>query len=396
MLFDNHKYLLYNKIKNVMVNVMKKVVVVGGGAAGVFFAIHFKISNPKVEVEILEQNDRLLKKLLKTGNGKCNIMTTDVGRVFYNDFSLIENNYLRYDIDSKFEEIGILLKSDFSGRVYPYSESAKTVVNILLDNINKYGIKVRCNYEVINVKKENDVFIINNDIKCDYLVFSTGSKAQEKTNGYDILKTLGHKVVDIRPGLVPLYTVENTEPLKGIRWKCDVKAKGRLKTGEVQFRDKGLSGIVIMDYSNILNDGDEIVLDLTPEITAYNLKYLVSQRGIDTLLNVFPKMLKKEILKRAGNDEVKIQEVIKNFKYTISGRRGFDEAQICLGGIQTSNVNKMFESKKCENLYIVGEVLDVSGATGGYNLYFAWLSGYVACVDITYKLKSKINKKIDK
>ena len=157
-----------------------------------------------------------------------------------------------------------------------------------------------------------------------------------------------------------------------------------------------MSGIVIMDYSNILNDGDEIVLDLTPEITAYNLKYLVSQRGIDTLLNVFPKMLKKEILKRAGNDEVKIQEVIKNFKYTISGRRGFDEAQICLGGIQTSNVNKMFESKKCENLYIVGEVLDVSGATGGYNLYFAWLSGYVACVDITYKLKSKINKKIDK
>ncbi len=366
---------------------MKRVVVVGGGASGVFFSIFFKKNNPDCEVIILEQNDRVLKKILKTGNGRCNIMNYEIGEIYYNNYALIEKNSVKYSMIDKFEELGILLKSDFEGRVYPYHESAKSVVNALLEKLNEYGVIVKTNYKVESIKKANS-YLINNDIECDYLVFATGSKAQEQTNGYEILEKLGHKITELVPGLVPLYTKENTEPLKGIRWKCMIIHKGRCRDGEVQFKDKGISGIMIMDLSNDVEIGEEIYLDLMPEITEFELNYMVKKNGYDILKKAFPKMLFQDIYKRANYKDENMVNVIKNFKYTITGRRGFDVAQICMGGVDLSCITNNFESKKCKKMYIIGEVLDVNGGTGGYNLYFAWLSAYAAHVEISKKIRN--------
>ena len=116
---------------------MSKVVVVGGGASGVFFSIHFKKMIPDCEVVILEQNDRILKKLLKTGNGRCNLMNMEIGSIYYNDFTLIDRICNEYKMDEKLQEIGVMTKSDLEGRIYPYTESTKSMVNTFLYNIDK-------------------------------------------------------------------------------------------------------------------------------------------------------------------------------------------------------------------------------------------------------------------
>lgn len=364
---------------------MSKVVVVGGGASGVFFAIHFKKMIPDCEVVILEQNDRILKKLLKTGNGRCNLMNMEIGSIYYNDFTLIDRICNEYRMDEKLQEIGVMTKSDLEGRIYPYTESTKSMVNTFLYNIDKYGIKVITNYKVEKVE-DNGTFLINDEIECDYVVFATGSIAQAKTNGYDILKKLGHKIVDLKPGLVPLYTKEPTEHLKGIRWKCTIIHRQRIRFGEVQFKDKGISGIIIMDISNNVDEGEVINIDMFPELNTYELKYLVRKNGYRIIEDSFPKALYQEILRRANYKQENIINVIKNFTFTVTGRRGFEDGQICLGGVDVKSVTKDFESKKHKNLYIIGEVLDVSGGTGGYNLYFAWLSAYAVAKKISGKL----------
>lgn len=377
---------------------MSRVVVIGGGASGVFFSIYFKKMNPNSEVIILEQNDRVLKKLLKTGNGRCNIMNHQIGSIYYNDFSLIDRLYQNYNMELKLQEIGILVRGDFEGRLYPYTESTKAVVNTFLYNLDKYKVDVRTNYRVDKVEqpkfrdrtgkiKKADKFIINDEIECDYVVFATGSIAQAKTNGYDLLKKLGHKITELKPGLVPLYTKERTDHLKGLRWKCTIIHKERIRFGEVQFKDKGISGIIIMDISNNIDDGEVIHIDMLPELCDYELRYLVKNNGYKVLEDAFPRLLYQEILRRAEYNEENIIDVIKDFTYTVTGRRGFDEGQICLGGVDLSCVSKTFESKKCKNLYITGEVLNVDGGTGGYNLYFAWLSAYEVANQITLKLR---------
>lgn len=368
---------------------MKKIVVVGGGASGVFFSIHFKKMNPDCEVLILEQNDRILKKLLKTGNGRCNLMNNEIGSLYYNDFTLIEKYCDRYKIEEKLQEIGIMVKSDFEGRIYPYTESTKSVVNTLLYNLDKYGVKVKTNYRVDNIEKDKtrNIFIINDEIECNFVVFSTGSLAQAKTNGYDVLKKLGHKITDLKPGLVPLYTKEPTEHLKGIRWKCTIIHKERARFGEVQFKDKGISGIIIMDLSNEVENGDVINIDMFPELNIYELRYLVKLNGYKILEESFPKPLYQEILRRAEYKQENIINVVKNFTYTVTGRRGFDEGQICIGGVDLKSIDLKFESKKCKNMYIIGEVLNVSGGTGGYNLYFAWLSAFAVANEISLKAR---------
>ena len=354
--------------------------IIGGGACGVMSALTIKKYNPQVDVTILEQNDRILKKVLKTGNGKCNIANNIITSEMYNNYELIEQNS-DINVIKELMDLGLVLKETTLGRVYPYSEQAKSVVNVLLKDIEKNNIEVLTNYEVKKIDINNK-FIINDELKFDCLVMASGSIAQEKTNGYELLKKLGHHVTSLRPALVPIKVKEKVDHLQGLRIKCDAYANNHKLSGEILFKNDGLSGILALDLSRIVNIGDVITIDLMPDYAESDIDNLLKGKNKEDVLDgIFVKMITKEILKRGSNTS----HIIKNFSFTVSGFYDFNDAQIVSGGLDVSEINN-FESTKHKNLYIGGEVLDIDGASGGYNLYFAWLSGIVIGKDITRKI----------
>lgn len=362
---------------------MVDVVIIGGGASGIASAIELKKNNKELKVLVLEQNDKILKKLLKTGNGKCNISNNLIKQDKYNDFRLIENNQTEVDIEKFFLDEGLVLKTLDENRMYPYSENSGSVVNILLESIKKYNIDIKTNYCVLSIDKKDDFFIINNEIKSKYVIVSTGSNSQEKTNGYDILKRLGHSVSKLVPGLVNLQTKEDTKAMRGLRIKCKTLINGVNYVGELLFKENGISGIISFDISRVLKNGDVVYFDIAPEFSKMDLHKLFENRNIETvLMGLFPKMIYLDIIKRRGEDVNLIIDEIKNYKFTITGRGSFETSQITIGGVETNNIKDSFESNIVSNLYVTGEVLNVDGASGGFNLYFAWLSGIIAARSI--------------
>lgn len=359
-----------------------KVIIIGGGASGVFCALNIKANNPKVDVIILEQNDRILKKILKTGNGRCNIYNKNPRKEFYTDYSLLEGRCV--DLQDIFKKFNILVKEEREGRMYPYSESSACLVTNLLDAISRLGIVCKTLEKVISVKCNNGNIIVTtneNNYSCDYLVFACGSNSQETTNGYELVSSLGHKVTTLSPALVAMDTLEETVSLKGIRVKAKGSVNGFTKTGELLFKEHGISGILTMDLSLFTNIGDVVSFDLMPDYSCKEIEGMSS-----CLKSAFPKMLFLEIDRRAKRQNCKYSQIIKNFTFTISRKKGFNESQITKGGVVLDEVNVDFSSKKKDNIYIIGELLDVSGTCGGYNLYFAWLSGYYSAMSIVEKL----------
>lgn len=359
------------------------VVIIGGGASGVIAALKIKKLSKK-SVCILEQNDKVLKKILKTGNGKCNIFNNNIESSYYNDFSLIEK-HLDIDLEKEFLELGILVKEESMGRMYPHSESANNVVNILVEKLKKEKVEVKTNYKVEKIVKK-DHFVINNEIEATNVIVATGSLAQEKTNGYNLLEKLGHNITKLKPGLVSLVTKEKTSHMKGLRVKC-VETNYNIE-GELLFKENGLSGILAFDLSRLIDKKETLSFDLAPTLSKKALtKYFENSNNLEiSLLALAPKMVCYDILSRTKDSNIdKIVDVIKNYDFTVIDRNGYDTAQITLGGVKVNEINEDFSSKKVEGLYITGEVINVDGACGGYNLYFAWISGIIAADSIILK-----------
>ncbi len=358
-----------------------KVGIIGGGASGVIASLKLKKNNPNIDVILFEQNDRVLKKLLKTGNGKCNIYNSNISKEFYNDFSLFDTSI---NLKQELLELGILTKELEYGRCYPYSESSKSVVSILVNDLNKYNVNVICNYNVTSISKKNNLFVINNEYSFDYLIVATGSCAQEHTNGYELLESLHHHVTGLRPGLVPIITYEKTSNLENLRVKCSASCNGYILDGEILFKSNGLSGILSLDLSRIASINDIISLDLMPEYSRNDILNLFNNSNslYENLLMIFNKPLAEEVIKRGNNELTNVIDIIKNFTFTVKSFRSFNDSQITIGGVFTSEVDNNFESNIVNKLYICGEVLDVDGACGGYNLSFAFMSGIKASLNI--------------
>lgn len=378
----------------------KKVIIIGGGASGIASAIQIKKLNPDFQVTILEQNDRIGKKILKTGNGRCNISNSDLCPSFYNNPNFVEQCFKKTTLEEIilfFKRIGLLVKNDSTTRLYPYSESAKTVLEVFLYELNHLGIQVLCNQEVTKIKKEDKFIITSNSsvFVSDYVIVATGSMAQEKTKGYQLLKHLGHDITLLRPGLVALRTVENLKPLQGIRIKCKASIYNNnqlahQEEGEILFKDQGLSGILALNLSRYVGENCKVFLDLFPntENIEEELREILKYKNInDTLLGILPKMIVYEVLKRSDNSFENIYNNLRSLSFAINGDYGFEQAQIVLGGVDAAEVNADFSSKVIEELYVVGELLDIDGASGGYNLHFAWVSGIIAAKSIFEKNK---------
>lgn len=401
---------------------MKHVVIVGGGASGLAAAIYARKNGN--DVTILERNTDIGKKILLTGNGKCNYFNNDQ---YYHHYHSSDDNLIKKiitednikEVLSFFDELGIVPKIK-NGYYYPYSNQALSVKQVLLSKIKELSINVIYNYLVTDIRKENDKFIINNDITCDILILSTGSKAYPKTGsdgiGYDIAKKFNHNIIKVMPALVQLKSDDKyLKELKGIR--CDAKVSIfednkflNSEDGELQLTDYGISGICVFNLSYLaiksLNENKYVhaFVNFIPFIESKEelMKYL-DDRGkklenkkmnefFDGLLNY---KLAKVILEKSNinfnsyykdlnkDEKYSLVSNINEYDFNITSSNSFDSAQVCQGGIPISEVNlSTMESKKEKNLYITGEMLDINGDCGGYNLTFAFTSGIKAGMSI--------------
>ena len=375
-----------------------KVIIIGGGASGVMHALYLQKLDKDIKILILEKNERILKKLMKTGNGRCNISNFDMDPKYYNNYNFIKRLYDKLpgdEIIKVFKEMGLLLKSDHSTRLYPYSESAKTVIDNFRYGLDKANIEVECEQEVIKITKDKD-FIVKTKTKeytSDYLVVSSGSIAQEVTSGYDMLKQLGHEITRLEPGLVALKVEENIKCLQGIRVKCRASVINNerveyIEDGELLFKDKGISGVLVLNLSRFVKEGSKIRIDLFsdyPDIEEYIRMFLNEKSILDILLSLLPKALALYIVKICNNNIDSIIHMIHNLEFKIVGNYGFNQGQIVQGGVDINYIEDDFSSKVIPGLYIIGEILDIDGASGGYNLHFAWASGIVSAMAIFEK-----------
>ena len=393
---------------------MKKVVVIGAGASGIIASIFASNNN---EVIVLERNSSPLKKLLLTGNGKCNYFNENQSISNYNssDIDLVEKIISDNNIKSVlgfFDKIGIVPKVK-NGYYYPYSNLSNSIKEALLKEASVKGVKIKIDYLVKNIEKVNNKFIINNEIECDYVIISTGSKACPKTGsdgmGYEILKKFGHNIVKVLPALTQI--IGNKSYFKdwaGIRIDAEVSLYENNKyicseVGELQLTKTGLSGICIFNLSSKIKRGldkgykEDISINFLPfanDIESFleDRNNKVKERTIIELLEgLINYKLVKIILKESKIDENKYYKELNekeksnlfnnlvNFKLNIIDTNDFENAQVCSGGVPLTEINiNTMQSNIVEGLFITGELLDIDGLCGGYNLTIAWITGILA------------------
>lgn len=388
------------------------VAVIGGGASGLTAAI--AAARKGAKVTLYEGGARVGKKILITGNGRCNLtnINADVNHYHGENTKFImgvKNRFWVNETIDFFKEIGVMVKEETEGRIYPNSDRASSVLDALRFYADYMGVRTVCDFEVIAVKKKDGKFLItsrdNKSGKADKVIVATGGMAAPSTGskgiGYDIFKSMGHTVTPLRPSLVQLKSdTKLVRPLKGVRVNAAVTLGKYTEMGEVQFTDYGLSGIVIFNISARLDGEKKISLDLMParsrkEINALlrerkdNLFYLTLDEFLSGMFNkkigvLLLKTIGAELLTR-GTDTLtskeinRVTEIIKKWEFPVTGTMSWNNAQVTGGGVRTSEFNpSTMESKKTEGLYGCGEVMDIDGDCGGYNLQWAWSSGYTA------------------
>lgn len=396
---------------------MKEVVIVGGGASGLTAAIT-AARNGK-DVTLIERNNKCGKKILITGNGRCNFWNTDEN---LSHFHSSNSNLLKEFITDErknsilkfFDSLGLAYKTK-NGYYYPFSNQAFTVENALLSECKKLNIKIINDITVEKIIKK-DCFIINPDkekITAKNIIIATGSKAAPKTGsdglGYEISKSLGHNIITPLPSLVQLKADEPYfKNWSGIR--TDVKVNLLInhkyiksETGEVQLTNYGLSGICIFNLSGetakALNQNKNVIISINfipfasnPKIFLQTLNKNSYHKTISELLEgilhykLVDIIIKKTHLKRdlllntlTDNELNNLIKTLTDFQIKILDTHTLDHAQVCSGGIPLTEINsKTLESLKVKNLYFTGEIIDIDGDCGGYNLGWAWMSGIIA------------------
>ena len=380
------------------------VIIVGGGAAGLMAASKLCSKNKKVLV--LEGAQRVGKKLLSTGAGRCNLSNKNISPAcFCGDTYFLREFLEKYSyerIRDEFLKLGLLIREDNEGRAYPYSMQATTVLDILRKESEK--AETVCECEVIDIKKSKDIFkIFSKDGKAfegKNVIIACGGKASNqlasKTGGYMLAEKMGHKIKSLIASLVPVLVNPNeVKALKGIRARAKVTLLDNGKTiaedlGEVQFADGALSGICVFNISRFAKKGMKIRLDLMPEYSKEEIEKMIKE---DVASEIFLGMLNKRVYAQAFkakgfslSEKISPKDAafcVKNFEFNVLGTQGFDKAQVTAGGVSISEIDpKTMQSKKADGLYFAGEILDIDGLCGGFNLHFAWSSAFAACEDI--------------
>ena len=399
---------------------MRTVAVIGGGAAGMMAAV--TAASEGARVILLEHKDRIGKKILSTGNGRCNFTNTHQEPLCYNS----ENPLFPWSVIEKFDaqktvsfflQLGVYSKNR-NGYLYPNSDQASAVLDAFRMELDRLHVDVRTGVHIRGIDPGKKGFVIRADqekVRADRVILCTGSKAAPATgsdgSGYDLAKQLGHRLIPVLPALVQLRCEGDFfKAVAGVRVNGSISlwTEGECiakDTGEIQLTDYGISGIPVFQVSRyaskLLYEKKEVtaVLDFMPDFTEKQTGAFLSARAkmrpekpADMfLIGLFHKKLSELWIKQsciprdktAGDmtaEEIeRFVQCIKNFRLRVTAANPYEKAQVCCGGIDTEEVDPgTLESRYVPGLYFAGEILDVDGMCGGYNLQWAWSSGYVA------------------
>jgi len=396
-----------------------EIAVIGGGASGLMAAITAKKSGK--EVIILERKDRILKKVLITGNGRCNItnVNANISNYFGKNISSVENilnRFTPHDTMDFFNELGIVCNEENRGKVYPLSGQASSVVDALRFEAEKLGIKIETEFYVRKIEKDGFKFKIYSEDKkkCrgGRVILAAGGQSYPELgsngSGFELAKELGHSVTKLSPSIVQLKTEKyQVKGLQGIKTDVAVTAYGDNKKictydGELLFTDYGISGNVVFNISFVmpLYKNVEFEIDFMEKFDYNELYEILKERkrilSHLTMENYFNGMINKKLgqflskvsgieklskpVKDLNDSDIrKLCTVLKKYRVKILETTGFKNAQVTAGGVSLDEVNaETLESKIVKGLYFSGEVLDVYGECGGFNLQWAWASGYIA------------------
>lgn len=397
-----------------------KIGIIGGGASGMLAAI--AAAKVGAKVTIIEHMPRIGKKLLLTGSGKCNISNEDmdISHFHGNDLTLLKEVFKECPVDktlSFLEELGLYLKNR-NGYLYPYSEQASAVLDVLRFALRDLGVEIIPQIEISEIAKQKNFVVYTNEgqFNFDKLILCCGSKSYASTgsdgSGYTLAKKFGHNIIKPLSALTFLNCKENFySSIAGIRTKANVSVIADNKmladeTGELQITKTGISGIPVFNISFLvaksLDSGHRLkaIIDFLPDVSVNEMGKMLETRIKSfpnrTLEELFTGILHKNlgnlIIKRcdvklsmkfneiAKNKELlaKIIEMTKSFDTVIESTGGFDNSQVLSGGVDTTQVKSNLESKLVDGLYFAGEILDINGDCGGYNLTWAFTSGIVA------------------
>ncbi|HSR73218.1 MAG TPA: NAD(P)/FAD-dependent oxidoreductase [Sulfurovum sp.] len=396
---------------------MVDLIVVGAGAAGLIASITAARSGKKVL--LLEQNSKIGKKILVSGNGKCNIDNKYIASNRFHGESpqFIESVLESYDfpvVEKFFTSIGLELIEGKEGKMFPMSLQASSVVELLEYEAKRTGVEILCDCAVTSITKEKNIFTLETPLgtkQCEKLLLASGSVAAPQlggsNSGYAFATRMGHSLIPRHPSLVQLCSEE-----RWVKACAGVKAAGLAKLyangeyitekkGDILFTNYGISGLAILDLSREVStrlanyDFCELSLDLMPKLSKEKLTNLllnrldtVSEKPIEIWLQgilnkkLIPVILTQSKCKSATEKELNRKEIgkvvyaIKNLKLSINDTKGFKGAEVATGGVNTAEVNpQTMESRLVPGLYFAGEILDVDGDRGGFNFHFAWVSG---------------------
>lgn len=396
-----------------------EIAVIGGGASGLMAAVTAKKSGK--EVIILERKDRILKKVLITGNGRCNItnVNANISNYFGKNISSVENILNRFtpqDTMDFFNELGIICNEENRGKVYPLSGQASSVVDALRFEAERLGIKIETEFYVRKIEKDGFKFRIYSEdrkkIEAGRVILAAGGQSYPELgsngSGFELAKELGHSVTRLSPSIVQLKTEKHqVKGLQGIKTDVAVTAYGDNKkictyNGELLFTDYGISGNVVFNISFVmpLYKNVEFEIDFMEKFDYNELYEILKERkrilSHLTMENYFNGMINKKLgqflskvsgieklskpVKDLNDSDIrKLCTVLKKYRVKILETTGFKNAQVTAGGVLLDEVNiETLESKIVKGLYFSGEVLDVYGECGGFNLQWAWASGYIA------------------
>lgn len=372
--------------------------IIGAGASGLVAGIRSQESGIRGSggeggVVLFERLPRAGKKILATGNGRCNLGNAHAPDHLYHNRAFALPALQKFDIRTFFRSLGLLLREDAEGRLYPRSNTAASVLDALRLGVLRCGVEICCGTPIDSIEPAGEGFLLNGTIAARRVVIAAGGCAAPAQgsdgSGFSLLKQLGHAVVEPRPALVPLTCDSPLLPMLGgmrCRAEISIEQNGSAVSsaeGEILFARDGISGIAAMEVSRHALPGSMAVLDLLPEFSLEQTRALLSELARacpeQPLAGILPGLLPRRIGEaalRAGGDPA---VNLKRFVFSVTGTRGFAQAQVTAGGADVAQFNsETMESRLHKNLYACGEVLDVDGGCGGFNLHWAFASGWAA------------------
>lgn len=404
-----------------MKNDTPSIAVIGGGAAGLMAAIC--ASRAGSSVTIFEKNDRVGKKILVTGNGRCNLTNRDIRMENYHgdpEFAMkVIGRFGKEKTLVFFEELGLQFHTDEAGRIFPYSQQAGSVLDALRFEAEKLNVNIYTGLPAASVKRAGNRFEVatqaGKTFSFDRIILACGGKADPDLgsdgSGFRLAESLGHTITPVFPSLVQLrLNGQNFRAMERMKWVAELRAvaDGKIRgvaKGDIIFTSYGISGTAVLSISrkiveNLNNDRPvELEADLLPDETDDRTAEILKKRIAghpgrkmeDFFLGWLNKRIGQTLLKTAGielsresgsmsaADTEKIRNMLHHWRFSVAGHNGWQNAQTTAGGVKTSDVNAAdLGSKSVKGLYFAGEILDVDGDSGGYNLQWAWSSGAVA------------------